>query len=164
MALVSQDALLFNDSIRSNITYGLDQEISDQTLMEVIKKARLHDFITSLQDGLNAYIGDKGIKLSGGERQRVAIARALLKGAEILILDEATSSLDTKTEKLIQEAINEAIKERTAIVIAHRLSTIKNADKIIFIEDGKIVEDGGLEELLQKKGRFYESWQEQKFY
>lgn len=164
IALVSQDTLLFNDTIKNNIIYGLTEEISAQVLTDVIKKARLYDFITDLRAGLDTYIGDKGISLSGGERQRVSIARALLKGSEILILDEATSSLDTKTERLIQEAINEAIKDRTAIVIAHRLSTIKNADKIVFIEDGKVIEEGALDELLQKKGRFYESWQEQKFY
>jgi len=164
MALVSQDILLFNDTLRNNMTYGLSGTISNEALMDAIKKARLYDFITDLRHGLNTYIGDKGVKLSGGEKQRVSIARALLKGSEILILDEATSSLDTKTERLIQEAINEAIKERTAIVIAHRLSTIKNADKIVFMDDGKIMEEGTLDELLRKKGRLYESWQEQKFY
>lgn len=164
MALVSQDTFLFNDTVRNNITYGLNDGISDQILMDVIKKARLYDFISELRDGLDTYIGDKGVRLSGGERQRVSIARALLKGSEVLMLDEATSSLDTKTERLIQEAINEAIRERTAIVVAHRLSTIKNADKIIFMEEGRIIEQGPLNELLQKKGRFHEAWQEQKFY
>ena len=108
-------------------------------------------------------IGDRGVKLSGGEKQRVSISRALLKGAEILILDEATSSLDSITEQLIQESIEEAIKDRTAIVIAHRLSTIKNADKIIVVENGIISEKGTLNELLGKKGKFYKYWQAQKF-
>lgn len=164
MSLVSQDALLFNGTIEDNITYGLNREVTKDELFDVIKKARLDDFVSGLREGLNTYIGDKGIKLSGGEKQRVSIARALLKGSEILILDEATSSLDTKTERLIQEAVNEAIKDRTAVVIAHRLSTIKNADNIIFIDSGRVMEDGTLDELLQRKGRFYESWQEQKFY
>lgn len=164
MALVSQDTLLFNDTIKNNMIYGLDREVSGRELTDVIKKARLCDFIASLKDGLDTYVGDKGVILSGGEKQRVSIARALLKGSEILILDEATSSLDTKTERLIQEAINEAVKDRTAIVIAHRLSTIKNADKIVFIDGGRVMEEGALDELLRKKGRFYEAWQEQKFY
>jgi len=164
MALVSQDTLLFNGSIKNNIVYGLDEEIDEAKFIEVVKKSRLYDFIMQLPDKFNTSIGDRGVKLSGGEKQRVAIARALLKNSEILILDEATSSLDSKTEKLIQEAINEAVKGRTTIVIAHRLSTIKNADKIIVIEAGSVAEEGGLDELLAAKGRFFEYWQEQKFY
>ena len=164
MVLVSQDVLLFNDTIRNNIIYGLKEKVLGEKLTGVAKKARLYDFIMTLPSRFDTYIGDRGILLSGGEKQRVAIARALLKGAEILILDEATSSLDTKTEKLIQEAIDEAVKDRTAIVIAHRLSTIKNADKIVVIEEGRLVEEGKLSELLDKKGKFYEYWQEQKFY
>jgi len=164
ISLVSQDILLFNDTLRNNIVYGLDRKISEEELVDIAKKARLYDFIITLPDKFDTLIGDRGVKLSGGEKQRVAIARALLKGAEIVILDEATSSLDSKTERLIQEAINEAIKDRTAIVIAHRLSTIKNADKIIVIEEGRLIEEGTLNELLEKKGKFYEYWQEQKFY
>ena len=164
VALVSQDTLLFNDTIRSNIIYGLERQVGDHEIMEAFKKAKLHDFVAGLPAGLDTYIGDRGVKLSGGEKQRLSIARALLKGSEILMLDEATSSLDTKTEKLIQEAINEAIKDKTAIVVAHRLSTIKNADKIVVIDNGAVLEEGGLAELLGKKGKFYEYWQEQKFY
>lgn len=164
MALVSQDTLLFNDTIKNNIIYGMDERTADEQVMDVIKKARLYDFIKSLPGGIDTYIGDRGIKLSGGEKQRVSIARALLKGAEILILDEATSSLDSRTERLIQEAINEAVKERTTIVIAHRLSTIKSADKIVVIENGRFIEQGSLEALLSKKGKFYEYWEEQKFF
>ena len=163
IALVSQEVLLFNDSIKNNLIFGLDREVSSDELIEAARKACIYDFIASLPDGFNTEVGDRGIKLSGGEKQRVAIARALLKGAEILILDEATSSLDSKTETLIQKAIDTAIKNKTAIIIAHRLSTIKNADKIVVIEDGRIVEDGGLSELLEKKGKFYEYWQAQKF-
>jgi subfamily B ATP-binding cassette protein MsbA len=163
IALVAQETLLFNDTIRNNIIYGLD-EVNEAMLIDVIKKARLHDFIMSLPQGLDTYIGDRGVRLSGGEKQRISIARVLLKKADILILDEATSSLDTKTEKLIQEAIDEALRDRTAIVIAHRLSTIKNADNIIVIEGGRVVESGLLNELLEKKTKFYEYWTEQKFY
>ncbi|MCK9613954.1 MAG: ABC transporter ATP-binding protein/permease [Candidatus Omnitrophica bacterium] len=163
IALVSQDTLLFNDTFRNNITYGLEN-VSEDRLIDVIQKARIYDYIITLPQGLETYIGDKGVKLSGGEKQRVAIARALLKGCEILILDEATSSLDSRTERLIQEAIDEVVKDRTAIVIAHRLSTIKNSDKIVVIENGRFIEEGSLNELLDKRGTFYEYWQEQKFY
>ena len=164
MTLVSQDILLFNDTLRNNIIYGLEIKPTEEEINDAIKKARLYDFVVKLPEGLDTLIGDRGIRLSGGEKQRVAIARAFLKKAEILILDEATSPLDTRTEKLIQEAINEAIKDKTAIVIAHRLSTIQNADKIIVIEKGQLVEQGPLNELLDRKGKFYDYWQEQKFF
>jgi len=163
MALVSQQTLLLNDTLRMNIAYGLEN-IDDADIMAVVKKAHLDHFIEQLPEGLNTLIGERGVKLSGGERQRVAIARAMLKGAEILILDEATSSLDTRTEKLIQEAIEEAVKGRTTIVIAHRLSTIKNADKVVVIDNGKIIERGLYDDLLERKGRFYQYVQEQKFF
>jgi subfamily B ATP-binding cassette protein MsbA len=161
---VSQETALFNDTLRNNIVYGLKISPNDKAIMEVIKKARLSDFISSLPEGIDAYIGDRGVKLSGGEKQRVAIARAMLKGAEILVFDEATSSLDSKTEGLIQEAIDEVVKDKTVIVIAHRLSTVKNADKIVVIEQGRFIEEGGLEQLIEKHGKFYEYWQKQKFY
>ncbi|MEI6863153.1 MAG: ATPase, T2SS/T4P/T4SS family [Candidatus Omnitrophota bacterium] len=163
IALVSQETLLFNDSIRNNLSFGLDREVSDDELIVVAKKARIYDLIASLPDGIDTEVGDRGIKLSGGEKQRVAIARALLKGSSILILDEATSSLDSKTESLIQDAVDSAIQNKTAIIIAHRLSTIKNADKIVVVEGGRVVEEGGLVELLEKKGKFYGYWQAQKF-
>jgi len=163
IALVSQETLLFNSTLRANITYGLD-DVTDEQLIEVAKKSQLYDFIMKLPEKFNTLIGDRGIVLSGGEKQRISIARALLKNPGILILDEATSALDTKTETLIQKAISEAIKDRTAIVIAHRLSTIKNADKITVIEEGTLVEEGTLKELLDKRGKFWEYWNEQKFY
>ena len=162
VALVSQETLLLHDSLRNNITYGL-ADVPDAKVYEVIERARLADYIAQLPDGLNTLIGDRGVKLSGGEKQRVSIARALLKGSDILILDEATSSLDSKTEQLIQGAIDDAIQGRTAIVIAHRLSTIKHADTIVVFENGGLIEEGTLDELLENKGTFSELWEQQKF-
>ncbi|MSR86579.1 ABC transporter ATP-binding protein [Candidatus Peribacteria bacterium] len=161
-AVVSQETLLLHDSLRNNITYGL-QNVSEQQLQDVVRRSRLADYVALLPQGLDTLIGDRGVKLSGGEKQRVSIARALLKGAEILILDEATSSLDSQTEKLIQEAIDEAVAGRTSIVIAHRLSTIKHADKIVVLVDGKAAEEGTLQQLLERKGPFFQLWEEQKF-
>ncbi len=162
IALVSQETLLLHDSLRNNITYGLS-DVSEDDLQSAVDRARLRHFVNALPQGLETLIGDRGVKLSGGEKQRVSIARALLKGSEILILDEATSSLDSKTEKLIQEAIDEAVHGRTSIVIAHRLSTIKNADRIVVIDDGRCKEQGTLQELLEKRGVFFQLWEEQKF-
>jgi ABC-type multidrug transport system fused ATPase/permease subunit len=163
VALVSQETLLLHASLRDNIAYGLKRDVSDEEIRVVIEQSRLTSFIEKLPLGLETLIGDRGVRLSGGEKQRVSIARALLKGAEILILDEATSSLDSQTEKLIQEAIDEAIQGRTAIVIAHRLSTIRNADKIVVLEEGRKTEEGTLEELLELRGTFFNLWSEQKF-
>jgi subfamily B ATP-binding cassette protein MsbA len=162
-AYVGQDTLLFNDTIRNNILYGLEN-VPEEQMIAAAKKARLYDLISGLPHAFDTEIGDRGVKLSGGEKQRLSIARALLKNAEVLILDEATSSLDSKTERLIQEAIDEAVEDRTAIVIAHRLSTIKHADKILVIENGQVAEEGTLDGLLAKQGKFYQYWQEQKFY
>ncbi len=162
MALVSQEMLLLNDTLHHNLTYGLDH-VSPERLQEAIKSARLEDFVKKLPDGLDTLLGDRGVQLSGGEKQRVSIARALLKGADILILDEATSSLDSKTEQLIQEAIDEAIKGKTAIVIAHRLSTIQHADKIVVLQKGAFAEEGTVDMLLEKKGLFSELWNQQHF-
>lgn len=162
MALVSQDTLLLNETLKYNISYGRENA-SDADIESAIDRARLREYVQKLPEGIATRIGDRGVKLSGGEKQRLSIARALLKGADILILDEATSSLDSKTEKLIQEAIEDAVKGKTAIVIAHRLSTIKNADKIVVIEHGKCVEQGTLQDLLKQKDRFFDFWEEQKF-
>jgi len=162
VALVSQETLLLHDSLRNNIAYGLTN-VSEERLTEVIKRARLENFIRKLPLGLDTLIGDRGVRLSGGEKQRVSIARALLKDAEILILDEATSSLDSKTESLIQEAIDDAVTGRTSIVIAHRLSTIKHADKIVVLEEGRVTEEGTLQGLLEKKGAFFVLWEQQRF-
>lgn len=162
MALVSQDTLLLHDTLRANVAYGLS-DVSDEKIWHALERARLADYVRKLPSGLDNPIGDRGVQLSGGERQRLSIARALLKNAEILILDEATSSLDSRTERLIQEAIDEAVEGRTSIVIAHRLSTIQHADRIVVLEAGKMVEDGSLEELLARRGVFYHLWEEQKF-
>ncbi len=162
VAIVSQDTLLLHASLRDNITYGL-KDVSDDEIRDVVERSRLARFVEQLPEGLDTLIGDRGVKLSGGEKQRVSIARALLRKAEILILDEATSSLDSQTEKLIQEAIDEAVQGRTSIVIAHRLSTIRDADAILVLKEGRLVEQGTLDELLARKGVFHMLWEEQKF-
>ncbi|MDD5751699.1 MAG: ABC transporter ATP-binding protein, partial [Candidatus Peribacteraceae bacterium] len=162
IALVSQETLLLHDSLRNNIAYGLDN-VSESALQQAVRRARLADFVAQLPQGLDTLVGDRGVMLSGGERQRVSIARALLKDAEILILDEATSSLDSKTEALIQEAVDDAASGRTSIVIAHRLSTIRHADRIVVFEDGRLVEQGTLAELLEKAGVFFALWEQQRF-
>ena len=162
-ALVSQESYLFNDTLRMNLTYGIDRELSEDDMMAVLKDVNLSEMVSALPGGLETEIGKRGIKLSGGEKQRLVIANAMLKGADLLILDEATSFLDSKTEKLVQDAIEGLIKNKTSVVIAHRLSTIKNADTIIVLEKEQIVEQGSLDELLARKGCFYEYWQMQKF-
>ena len=163
IAYISQNSLLFHDTLKNNIIYGLTKSISDDFFESVIIKAKLSQLIESLPNGMDTIIGDQGVKLSGGEKQRVSIARAMLKQAEILILDEATSSLDSENEKLIQEAIKELITDRTTIVIAHRLSTIQAADIIYVMDKGIIVEKGNLETLIEKKKTFYSFWKTQKF-
>ena len=164
ISVVSQDDFLFNDTLVNNIIFACDRKPSEEKIIDILRKTQLYDFVSRLPEGLDTRIGDRGIKLSGGEKQRVSVARALLRETEVLILDEATSALDTGTEKLIQQSIEEAIKGRTTIVIAHRLSTIKNANKIIVIEDGMLKEEGPLQKLLAEKGKFYQYWQEQKFF
>jgi subfamily B ATP-binding cassette protein MsbA len=162
MAVVTQDCPLFNATVRTNLTYGLEREVSEQELTDALRGARLEEAVTRLPQGLETEIGDRGVKLSGGEKQRLAIARALLKRSELLILDEATSSLDSRTERLVQEAIDECLKGRTAIVVAHRLATIKSADEIVLIEDGVLVERGTLDELLAARGAFHAYWEAQR--
>ena len=151
MALVSQEINLFDDTIRSNIAYGkLDS--SEEEIIAAAKKSASHDFITKLPNGYNTTVGEHGVKLSGGQRQRIAIARAMLKNAPILLLDEATSSLDAESERYVQEALLELMKNRTTLVIAHRLSTVINADTIYVIDSGKIAESGTHFELLKNEG------------
>lgn len=164
IALVSQETMLLNDTIKNNITYGLKREVDTEELDMVLKDSQIYNFIMSLPEKYDTHIGDKGVRLSGGERQRVSIARAMLKNSDILILDEATSALDSETEISIQRAISNLTKGKTVLAIAHRLSTIKNADWIIVLENGEITEQGKLDELLQKKGRFFYYWELQKFY
>lgn len=153
MALVSQDVVLFNDSIANNIKYG-SPDATEEQIIEAAKAANAWHFIEKMPDQLNARVGDMGMKLSGGQRQRIAIARALLKNAPILILDEATSALDTESERLVQAALDVLMKNRTTIVIAHRLSTIENADNIVVMHQGQIIEQGKHLDLLAKKGRY----------
>jgi subfamily B ATP-binding cassette protein MsbA len=154
MGIVTQDTFLFNDTVAANISYGL--EINQDIVEEAAKAANAHDFIMKLPEGYNSQIGENGISLSGGQRQRIAIARALIKNPPILILDEATSSLDTESEKNVQEAIEQLMKNRTVIVIAHRLSTINNADKIIVLDQGQIIDQGSHEKLIEKNSLYKE--------
>lgn len=160
IAYVPQEPMLFHRSISENIAYG-NPEADQQAIEAVAKMANAHDFITSLADGYETTVGERGVKLSGGQRQRVAIARALLKNAPILALDEATSALDSESEKLIQESLWKLMEGRTAIVIAHRLSTIQKMDRILVLEDGTIVEEGSHAELLKKKGIYAKLWAHQ---
>ena len=154
IGVVTQETILFNDTVKNNIAYGL-QDVSPDKIIEAAKAANAHNFIQVLKDGYETVIGDRGTKLSGGERQRLSIARALLKNPPILILDEATSSLDTESEVLVQQAIERLMKGRTSIVIAHRLSTVQRANKIIVLSDGEIVEEGTHELLLSKLGLYH---------
>ncbi len=147
MGNVNQEAILFNDSFYNNITFGVESATMEQVI-DAAKVANAYDFIMASENGFETNIGDRGCKLSGGQRQRISIARAILKNPPILILDEATSALDTESERLVQEALDRLMKNRTTIVIAHRLSTIKNADMICVMHEGKIVERGTHDELI----------------
>ena len=153
MGIVSQESILFNDTIYNNIRLG-KLDASEEDIISAAKTANAHSFILKTKNGYQTNIGDKGNKLSGGQKQRLSIARAILKNPEILILDEATSSLDTKSEKLVQEAIEKLMRTRTSLIIAHRLSTIKNADEIIVLDAGKIIEKGTHQELIAKNGHY----------
>ena len=152
--LVSQDSILFNDSIKNNILLGV-QDKSEEEILGAANIANAHEFIKDLPKGYDTNIGDGGNKLSGGQKQRLSIARAVLKNPPIMILDEATSALDTESEKLVQDALEKMMQNRTSVVIAHRLSTIQNADLIVVLQKGKIVEQGKNEELLKMKGVYY---------
>jgi ATP-binding cassette, subfamily B, bacterial MsbA len=153
IAMVTQQTILFNDTVKNNIAYG-DPSRSEQEIMQAADAAHALKFITELPEGFETVIGEGGSRLSGGERQRITIARALLKNAPILILDEATSALDTESEREVQNALENLMKNRTTLVIAHRLSTIKNADRIIVVKNGSIVEEGTHDQLLALGGEY----------
>jgi subfamily B ATP-binding cassette protein MsbA len=151
MGLVTQDSILFNDTIKNNVRLG-KEDATDEDVLNALEIANAWEFVKDLPDGMDTNIGDSGNKLSGGQKQRLSIARAVLKNPPIMILDEATSALDTESERLVQVALENMMKNRTSIVIAHRLSTIQNADEIIVMQKGQIVEQGKHQELLDKKG------------
>ncbi|MFK7858835.1 MAG: lipid A export permease/ATP-binding protein MsbA [Granulosicoccus sp.] len=155
IATVSQDVMLFNDTIASNIAYGSSDSVDEATLFAACKAAHAHEFIEGLPDGYDTMVGENGVMLSGGQKQRVAIARALLKNAPILILDEATSALDTESERKVQQGLDALMQGRTTLVIAHRLSTIEQADRIVVMDRGEIVEIGNHKELLASKAHYY---------
>ena len=160
IGVVPQDTVLFNDTIRYNIAYGRD-EATEEEVIAAARAAQLHDFIMRLPRGYDTTVGERGLKLSGGEKQRVGIARTLLKNPPILMLDEATSALDTETERDIQNALEAMGRGRTVITIAHRLSTIADADRIVVLEDGQVVEEGTHEALLAREGRYWQLWHRQ---
>ncbi|MES2629515.1 MAG: ABC transporter ATP-binding protein, partial [Bacteroidota bacterium] len=162
MGIVTQESILFNDTVFNNIAFGMDNVV-EADVIEAAKIANAHDFISRLDKGYQTNIGDLGGKLSGGQRQRLSIARAVLKNPSILILDEATSALDTESERLVQDALEKLMKNRTSIVIAHRLSTVQHADKIVVIEKGKIVEQGTHPELIAGNGAYRRYFEMQSF-
>jgi multidrug ABC transporter, ATPase/permease protein len=158
-SMVFQDVYLFNDTLEANIAFGTAGATHEQ-VVEAAKRARCHDFISALPNGYDTIVGEGGASLSGGERQRISIARALLKDAPIVVLDEATASIDPENEQLIQQALTELTCEKTVVVIAHRLATIEHADQILVVEDGTVVQRGTHEELLAQEGvyrRFVEA-------
>jgi len=160
IGIVPQDTVLFNDSVYYNIAYG-DPGATREQVEEAARLARIHEFVQALPDGYETLVGERGLKLSGGEKQRVAIARAILKRPAILLFDEATSALDTKTEREIQKSLREVSRDRTTLVIAHRLSTVVEADEILVLEAGRVVERGRHEALLARGGIYSQMWARQ---
>ena len=152
--LVSQDVILFNDSIKNNICFG--REFDEAKVIEAAKMANAHEFIMQMPQQYETIIGDRGLTLSGGQRQRLSIARAIINNPPVLLLDEATSALDSHSEHVVQTALNNVLQEKTAVIVAHRLATIQNADKIIVLQKGKIVEVGNNQQLLEQKGLYYQ--------
>ena len=157
VGVVPQDTVLFNDTLGFNIRYG-DPSCKDEDLDRVVRLAQLEKFIQSLPEGYGTTVGERGLKVSGGEKQRISIARAILKDPPIMIFDEATSSLDSGSERQIQLALDDVSKNRTTLVIAHRLSTIIHAHEIIVLDSGKIVEQGTHDQLLEREGRYSRMW------
>ena len=158
----SQESILFNDTVHNNIAFGLENATREQVI-EAAKVANAHEFISEMAEGYDTNIGDRGSKMSGGQRQRIAIARAVLKNPPILILDEATSALDTGSERLVQDALNKLMMNRTSVIIAHRLSTIQHADEIIVLQKGEIIERGNHNELLARNGTYRKLYDMQVF-
>jgi ATP-binding cassette subfamily B protein len=159
--MVFQDVYLFNDTIANNIRLG-KKDATMKEIIEAARKARCHDFISELPQGYETVVGEGGSTLSGGEKQRISIARAILKDAPIVLLDEATASLDPENELYIQEAINDLVRTKTVVVIAHRLNTVVGADNIVVLDKGTVVEEGTHRTLLQDKGLYYRMWNEQR--
>jgi ATP-binding cassette subfamily B protein len=157
MAIVPQDVLLFGGTVGENIAYGRPGA-SDEEVVEAARKANAHDFISSFPEGYRTRVGERGVQLSGGQRQRVAIARAILRDPAILILDEATSSLDAESESLVLQALDRLMQGRTALIIAHRLSTVRRADRIYVLKDGRTVESGTHDELVAQEGGIYRTF------
>jgi subfamily B ATP-binding cassette protein MsbA len=153
IAMVTQEMVLFNDTIRANIAYGTENA-TQESVIEAARSAHAHEFIMEMPQGYDTVVGESGVRLSGGQRQRICIARAIIKDAPILILDEATSSLDTESEREVQAALDRLMKDRTTLIIAHRLSTVINADRIIVLHKGRIMEQGTHRELMEKKGYY----------
>jgi len=156
IAFVSQDVILFNDTIAANVAYGAvaEEGIDRGRVIEALEAANLSTMVKELPEGINTLVGDNGNRLSGGQRQRLAIARAIYKNAPILILDEATSALDSESERQVQEALEKLMAGRTTLVIAHRLSTIEHADRIVVLDQGKVVENGSHESLIKQDGLY----------
>lgn len=157
MGLVGQEPVLFNDTIRANIAYGKQGEVPEEEIIAVAEAANAHRFISSLPQGYDTNVGERGVQLSGGQKQRIAIARAILKDPRILLLDEATSALDAESERVVQEALDGVMVGRTTVVVAHRLSTIKGADMIAVVKNGVIAEKGRHETLMEIPGGAYAS-------
>jgi ATP-binding cassette subfamily B protein len=158
ISMVFQKVYLFKDTVMNNIKFG-KPDATYEEVVEAAKKARCHDFISQLPNGYDTIVGEGGSTLSGGERQRISIARAILKDAPIILLDEATASVDPDNEKHIQMAISELVKDKTLVVIAHRLSTIRNADQILVLDEGRLIQNGTHAELMEQEGQYRNLWE-----